>query len=454
MRLSARFRPFWSDIHRTPCQNGLKNRSNRQAHRVRGGKEINLLFMDSIRKTSPKIAKLLEDEKRKPEETITLIPSENIISEAVRMAQASFFANKYAEGYPGRRYYPGNENSDKLESLVQEMALETFQLSPKKWKVNVQPYSGSPANLEVYSALLSLGDTIMGLGLSDGGHLTHGHKVNFSGKAYKAVRYTLDTKTGFIDYDNLAKLARTEEPKIIISGATAYSRKINFKKIGEIAKRVGAYHMADISHIAGLVAAGLHPSPFPWADIVTTTTHKTLRGPRAAMIFSKANLSDMIDKAVFPGMQGGPHLNVIAAIGVALDEARKQSFRIYQKNIINNARVLSEELKDYGFDIVAGGTDNHLMLLDLKNKHISGIEAEKILERAGIIANRNTVPGDVSAFNPSGIRLGTPSVTTRGMKTKEMEQIAKWIAELINEKRSPQSVNKEVKFLVKKFPLN
>ena len=409
--------------------------------------------MNSIKKISPKIAALLESERKKQEETITLIPSENIISEATRMAQASFFSNKYAEGYPGKRYYPGNENSDKLERLVQELALKSFKLSPKKWKVNVQPYSGSPANLEVYSALLSLGDTIMGLGLSDGGHLTHGHKVNFSGKAYKAVRYTLDTKPGFIDYNNLAKLARANKPKIIVSGATAYSRKIDFKRIGEIAKRFGAYHMADISHIAGLIVAGLHPSPFPWADVVTTTTHKTLRGPRAAMIFSRIHLSDTIDKAVFPGMQGGPHLNTIAAIGVALTEANKQSFRVYQKNIISNAKILAEELKRYGYNIVAGGTDNHLMLLDLKNKHISGIEAEKILERAGIIANRNTVPGDVSAFNPSGIRLGTPAVTTRGMKGREMKQIAKWIIELIDLKVSPVIINKEVKLLTKRFPI-
>jgi len=409
--------------------------------------------MNSIKKISPKIAALLESERKKQEETITLIPSENIISEATRMAQASFFSNKYAEGYPGKRYYPGNENSDKLERLVQELALKSFKLSPKKWKVNVQPYSGSPANLEVYSALLSLGDTIMGLGLSEGGHLTHGHKVNFSGKAYKAVRYTLDTKTGFIDYNNLAKLARANKPKIIVSGATAYSRKIDFKRIGEIAKRFGAYHMADISHIAGLIVAGLHPSPFPWADVVTTTTHKTLRGPRAAMIFSRIHLSDTIDKAVFPGMQGGPHLNTIAAIGVALTEANKQSFRVYQKNIISNAKILAEELKRYGYNIVAGGTDNHLMLLDLKNKHISGIEAEKILERAGIIANRNTVPGDVSAFNPLGIRLGTPAVTTRGMKGREMKQIAKWIIELIDLKVSPVIINKEVKLLTKRFPI-
>lgn len=409
--------------------------------------------MNPNNKIRHKISALLKAEMKRQEETIDLIPSENIISPAVRAAQASFFANKYAEGYPGRRYYPGNENSDKLERFVQDLALKTFGLSSKKWRVNVQPYSGSPANIEVYLALLSFGDTIMGLGLSDGGHLTHGHKVNFSGKAYKIVRYPLDYKTGYIDYGALERLARAKKPKIIISGATAYSRKIDFKKIGQIARQVGAYHMADISHIAGLVACQLHLSPFPWADIVTTTTHKTLRGPRAAMIFSKVNLSEAIDKAVFPGMQGGPHLNIIAAIGVALEEAQKPSFRIYQKNIINNARVLAEKLKKYGFNIVSGGTDNHLILIDLKNKNIAGAEAEKILERAGIIANRNTVPGDISPFSPSGLRLGTPCVTTRHMAAKEISQVAKWIDELLSYRRSSKEVNKEIKILVKKFPL-
>lgn len=387
------------------------------------------------------IKKLIKKELGRQRKVINLIPSENYPSKAVLAALGSQLTSKYAEGYPGKRYYPGNQIYDKIELYTQDLARKVFGLSPATWHVNVQPYSGSPANIAVYLALLKPGQIMMGMELSHGGHLTHGHKVNFSGKFYKVIKYGVDLKTGRIDYREVEKLAKKFKPKIIVSGATAYSRKIDFKKFGQIAKLVGAYHLADISHIAGLVAANLHPLPFPHADIVTTTTHKTLRGPRGAVIFTNQkskiknqnyksklkNLAEAVDRAVFPGLQGGPHMNVIAAMGVCFEEALTTEFQKYQKQVVKNAKVLANELKKHGFNLVSGGTDNHLILIDLKNKGIDGMTAQNLLEKEGIIANRNTVPGDESAFNPSGLRLGTSAITTLDAKEKDMIKIASQI---------------------------
>jgi len=323
----------------------------------------------------------------------------------------------------------------------------------KQWHVNVQPYSGSPANSAVYLGLLNFGDTIMGLALSHGGHLTHGHPVNFSGKAYKVVRYGVDERNGWLNYDELERLAKKTKPKIIVSGATAYPRMIQFSRIGRIAKKVKALHLADISHIAGLVVARQHPSPFAHADIVTTTTHKTLRGPRAAIIFCKKPFADAIDKAVFPGLQGGPHLNAIASIAAAFEEAMRPSFRAYQKRVVANARVLSEALRAQGLTLISGGTDNHLLLVNLAASGIDASEAEKRLEQAGIIANRNTVPGDPSPFRPSGLRMGTPSATSRGMGEREMRLIAALIVQILQDRKNVKHVRGEVLALCKKFPL-
>lgn len=380
------------------------------------------------------ISKLIKKEIKRQQETITLIASENYVSAKVLEALGSSLTNKYSEGYPGRRYYPGNKVYDEIELATQNLARRVFGLSEKVWHVNVQPYSGSPANIAVYAGLLERDDVLMGLQLSHGGHLTHGHKVNLSGKLFKAVQYGVNERTGRLDYDDIFKLAKKHKPKIIVSGTTAYPRKLNFKKFGEIAKKIGAYHMSDISHLAGLVATGVHTSPFPYADIVTTTTHKTLRGPRAAMILCRKELAGKIDKAVFPGMQGGPHNNVIAAMGIALEEALKPAFKKYQVQVVKNAQVLAAELKKYGFELVSGGTDNHLILVDLKNKGITGKEAEERLEKAGILANRNTVPGDPSPLKPSGIRIGTPAVTTIGIKERDIKKLAKIIDAVLEKK--------------------
>ncbi len=404
-------------------------------------------------KNYPKNYKLLKAEEKRQLETINLIPSENYPSRAVREALATVLTSKYSEGYPGKRYYPGNKIYDQIELLAQESAKEIFKTG-SSYHVNVQPYSGTPANLAVYLALLNFGDTIMGMNLSHGGHLSHGHSVNFSGRAYKVVQYGVDLKTGKINYEEVRKLALEHKPKIIISGATAYPRKIDFKKFHEIAKEVGAISMADISHIAGLIVAGIHPSPFPFTDIVTTTTHKTLRGPRGAIIFCKNEFAKDIDRAVFPGIQGGPHNNVTFAKLVCFEEAKKPAFKKYQKQVIKNAKVLAEELKKYNFNLVSGGTDNHLILIDLQGKNISGKEAEEKLEQAGIIANRNTVPGDPrKPFDPSGIRLGTPAITTRGMKEKEMKKIAKWIDGIIDKKENTKKIKKEVMAVARKYGL-
>ena len=396
---------------------------------------------------------IIKKELKRQQTTLDLIPSENIASPAILRALGSVFTNRYAEGYPGRRYYPGNNFSDELELYAQKLVKKVFKLDDT-YAVNVQPYSGSPANLAVYLALLAVGDPLMGLDLASGGHLTHGHKASVTGKLFTPVRYFVNPQSGLIEYDAVRDIALRFKPKIIVSGATAYPRRIDFKKFHDIAKEAGAYSMADISHIAGLVAASVHPSPFPFTDVVMFTTHKTLRGPRAAIIVAKKELAEKIDKIVFPGMQGGPHLNAIAAIAVALEEAAKHSFITYQRHIVKNAAVLANTLQKLGHTLVSGGTDTHLMLLDMRQKNIPGKIAEEALESVGIIANRNTVPGDLTPFNPSGVRMGTPSVTSRGMREREMHAIAGFIHEAIIKKRPLGRIKKDVKRLCKKFPLS
>lgn len=420
-----------------------------------------------------RIRELINREIDRQQMTIDLIPSENIASPDILEVLGTPLVNKYSEGYPGRRYYGGNEVCDEIELLAQSEGLKAFgldgglstELTPSalkdekfldapRWFLNVQAYSGSPANLAIYFALLKPGDVVVGLKLAEGGHLTHGFNLNFSGTYYQSFQYSLDPKTGVINYDEIERLAVEHNAKLITSGATAYPRIIDFQRIGEIAKRVGAYHLADVSHIAGLIAAGVHPSPFPYADVVMATTHKTMRGPRGAVIYAKnARLASLINKAIIPGVQGGPHNNQTAAIAQMFIEMQRLEFKRYGEQIVKNAKVLAAELTQYGFQLVSGGTDNHLLLVDLKNKDIVGMDAEKILESAGIIANRNTVPGDLKPFNPSGVRMGTPSVTSRGMKESEMKSIASFIHRLIDGKENSATIRKEVEALCKKFPL-
>ncbi len=396
------------------------------------------------------IQKLVDLEVKRQNETINLIASENYASVEILKLTGSPLANKYSEGYPGKRYYPGNELYDKIESLAQERALKAFKLKPSEWAVNVQPYSGSPANLAIYGALMNPGDTLMGMKLASGGHLTHGHKVSFTGRFFNSVQYDVDSGTGLIDYDVVKKMAEQYQPRVIVSGATAYPRKIDFEKFSNIAQRIGAYHVVDISHIAGLVAAGLHPSPFPHADIVMTTTHKTLRGPRGAVIFSRKDFSERIDKAVFPGLQGGPHNNNTAAKAEMFFEALQPSFKKYQQQVAKNAKALAAALMEKGFDLVTGGTDNHLLLIDLRKIGLDGKTAELLLEKNVINANRNSIPGDDKPFNPSGLRIGTPAVTSRGMKEREMVRIAELISRTLIKK---ETVAKESIVLAKRFPL-
>ena len=407
----------------------------------------------------PILENLIKKEVKRQRETLALIPSENFAPLETLKILGTALSNKYSEGYPGKRYYPGNFYYDKIETLAQKRALKAFGLSPKKWHVNVQPYSGSPGNLAVYFALAEPGETIMGMKLADGGHLTHGHKVSATGKFWKSVQFGINPKTGLINYAEVAKLARKHRPKVIVSGFTAYPRKVNFKKFGEIAKSVGAYHLTDISHIAGLIAGGAHPAPFPHADVVMTTTHKSLRGPRGAIIFinraspvakkNKVDLPALIDRAVFPGLQGGPHNNTTAAMAMAFLEASQPSFKAYARQIAKNAKALAAELKQLGFNLVSGGTDSHLILMDVRNFGLDGMEAEKRLEKAGIIANRNSVPGDPSPFKPSGIRMGTPALTSRGMKEKEMVEVARLIHQAFHKKAGTKAA---VLKLCRKFP--
>jgi glycine hydroxymethyltransferase len=398
-----------------------------------------------------KLWQIIKREIKRQEETLELIPSENFVDLETLFIVGSPLMNKYAEGYPGKRYYPGNKYIDEIENLAKERALEAFKLNPNKWSVNVQPYSGSPANLAVYLGLINPGEIIMGLSLSHGGHLTHGHKVSYTGKLFKSVQYGVKDKG--IDFEHLEKLALEHKPKIIISGTTAYPRILDFKKFYGISKKVGAYHIADISHIAGLVIGSLHHSPFPYADVVTMTTHKILKGPRGAVIFMRKELEKKINKSVFPGLQGGPHIHTIAGIAYAFGRALKKDFYNYQKQIIKNSKKLAEELIKREFELYTGGTDNHLTMIDLKPLNLDGKTAEALLEKANIVANRNSLPSDTSPFNPSGIRLGTPAITSRGMKEKEMIKIAEFFERILIKKEKPEKIKKEVINLTKKFPL-
>lgn len=383
------------------------------------------------------IEKLIKEESKRQKSVVNLIASENYVSDDVLKALGSELTNKYSEGYPLKRYYGGNTVIDKVEMLAQERALKLFGLSENNWSVNVQPLSGSPANVAVYLALVPKGGKIMGMNLSDGGHLTHGHKVSITGKMWEQVPFGVDSETEVIDYEALKKQAETEKPDIIVAGFTAYPRKVNWEKFREIADNSGAYLMVDMSHIAGLIAGKEYPSPFPYADIVTTTVHKTLRGPRNAMIFARKDERDLntkIDKAVFPGMQGGPHENQIAGVAVALEEADSKEFQNYAKQVIKNANTLASELKNHGWRIVSGGTDSHLILVDtwMDGEGIGGKKASDSLEKEGIIVNKNTIPGDKrSPTDPSGIRLGTAAETTRGAKEEDMVKLAERINSIL-----------------------
>ena len=408
-------------------------------------------FFDELSAYDNEVYSACESELERQQRNIELIASENIVSKAVLLAAGSVLTNKYAEGYPSKRYYGGCQCVDVVEEIARNRAKELF----KAEHVNVQPHSGANANLAVFFALLNPGDTVMGMNLQQGGHLSHGSPVNISGKYFNVVPYGVDEATARIDYDEMERIALECKPKLIVAGASAYSRVIDFPRCREIADKVGAYLMVDMAHIAGLVAAGVHPSPVPYADIVTTTTHKTLRGPRGGMILCKEQFAKQIDKAVFPGTQGGPLMHIIAAKAVALGEALTEEFKNYQKQVVKNAAVLADELMKHGIDIVSGGTDNHLMLLDLRNKGITGKELEHRLDEVRITANKNTIPNDPqSPFVTSGLRIGTPAVTTRGFKEPEMELIAGWISDIINDfDGNKVRVLSEVQSLCERFPL-
>ncbi len=407
------------------------------------------------------LEKLIKQETKRQRETLAMIPSENMASKEVKAALGSPFTDKYAEGEPRKRYYQGNKYVDEVELLACKRALKLFKLNPNQWHVNVKAISAGIANFAVLTALLEphsphkQGSKIMSMFLPDGGHLSHGWRIgkkpiHFSSKIFRVVQYRVDQKTKVFDYKNVARIAKKEKPDIIISGGTAYPREIDYRAMGKIAKSVGALYMADIAHEAGLVAAGVNVSPFRYADVVTMSTQKTLRGPRGAIIFCRKELQEKIDRAIFPGLQGGPFVNNIAAIAVALHEASTSSFKKYAKQVVKNAKVLAAELPKYGFDIVSGGTDKHLVLIDLRNKSMNGSEVATILEKVGIVANKNTVPYETGTpFNPSGLRLGTPSLTTRGMKEKEMIQVAQLIYDALHKK--PGTKNKVLK-LCRRFP--
>ncbi len=409
--------------------------------------------MSSLSQTDPEINRVLDLERRRQKETINLIASENYVSRAVLEAQGSFLTNKYAEGYPQRRYYGGCENIDIAESLAIERARELFHAD----HANVQPHSGAQANMAAYFALLKYGDTVMGMSLAHGGHLTHGDKVSFSGKSYNFVPYCVNRETGRIDYPELERLALQHKPRLIVVGASAYSRIIDFERFRRIADRVGAKIMADIAHIAGLVAVGLHPTPVPYADVITSTTHKTLRGPRGGFILCRRALASAIDEAVFPQMQGGPLMHVIAAKAVAFREAMQPAFLEYQKSTLDNALVLATELQRLGLKLVSGGTDNHLILVDLTPTGVTGREAEQALCRTGIVINRNSIPFDARhAAVTSGIRLGTPAITSRGFGQEEIKLIASLIVRVISNIGNPEietSVKQEVDRICSRFPV-
>ena len=411
-------------------------------------------LMDSIgfiARTDPAVAEAMGLELGRQRRNIELIASENIVSPAVMAAMGSILTNKYAEGYPGKRYYGGCEYVDVVENLARDRAKQLFGAE----HANVQPHSGAQANLAVYFALLQPGDTILGMNLAEGGHLTHGSPVNMSGSYYKIVPYGVDSETGRIDYDKLMELAMTHRPKLIVAGASAYPRTIDFARFREVADACGAWLMVDMAHIAGLVAAGLHPNPVPYADVVTTTTHKTLRGPRGGMILCREELAKKIDKAIFPGTQGGPLMHVIAAKAVCLGEALSPAFKEYQQRIVDNAQALASGLLSRGFDLVSGGTDNHLMLLDLRSTGITGKELEKKLDEVYITANKNAIPNDPqSPFITSGVRLGTPAVTTRGMVPADMDIIAQCIHLTATDfEASKEKVRAMVEELCARYPL-
>lgn len=407
---------------------------------------------DELKNIDPEVFEAIRKETDREHEKVLLIASENYVSRAVIEAQGSVFTNKYAEGYPSRRYYGGCEYADAVENLAIERAKRIFGAE----HVNVQPHSGSQANMAVYFSVLKPGDTILGMSLSHGGHLTHGAHVNFSGTLYKNFSYGVN-REGYIDYDDVRRLALEHRPRMLVVGASAYSRTLDFKLFSDIAKEVGAYLMADIAHIAGLVAAGIHPSPVPYADFVTTTTHKTLRGPRGGMILCREQYAKAVDKIIFPGIQGGPLMHVIAAKAVAFKEAMTEEFVRYQKSVVQNASTLASELVGRGFSIISGGTDNHLMLVDLTDKGVTGKETEEALDRAGITVNKNAIPYDQRPpAVTSGIRLGTPCVTTRGMGTADMAEIAELISLVINDCKDPEAIKAHalrVKSLCDRFPI-
>ncbi len=410
-------------------------------------------MLSTLRQSNPKIYQLLMQERQLQSESIRLIPSENYASRAVMEATGSWMTNKYSEGYPGKRYYEGQQVTDQIETLAIETAKQVFGAD----HANVQPYSGSVANFAAYTAFVEPGDTIMGLSLPYGGHLTHGWKVSVTGRFFRSVQYELDPVTGRLDYNRIEDLAKQNKPRIIVSGATAYPRIIDFQAFSEIAKKVGAIHICDMAHIAGLIAGGAHPNPIPHADAVTTTTHKSLRGPRGSMILCRQQHAAAIDKAVFPGMQGGPHMHTISGIAVALAEASTPEFAEYAKQIVKNAKRLAQKLLEYGFTLVSGGTENHLILIDLRNKNMLGKKLSQALDRAGLVTNYNTIPNDpAKPFNPSGLRIGTPAVTTRGMKEPQMDQIAEFINRVTNhveDEAMIQKVRQEVLEFCRAFPL-
>ncbi|MFH1610949.1 MAG: serine hydroxymethyltransferase [Patescibacteria group bacterium] len=404
------------------------------------------------------IHSLIKKEEQRQQEKLVLIASENYTSKDVREALSSVLTHKYSEGEPGKRYYQGNEFVDQIEILTCKRALKAFGLNNKKWHVNVKAVSASIANLAVISGLLEPGDKILAMNLTHGGHLSHGWKspsgkpISFIAKIFNPVYYGVEKDTQVFDYNKILKLAKKEKPKLIISGGTAYARDINYKKLSEIAKKVKAYYLADVAHEAGLIAGKVLKSPFPHAGVVTMSTQKTLCGPRGAVIICKQEFKDKIDRAIFPGLLGGPCDNVIASIGVCLQETQSVEFKKYAKQTIKNAKALANELKKYGFNVVSKGTDKHLILIDLRDKNINGHDASVVLDKAGLVCNKNTVPFETnSPMKPSGIRLGTPALTTRGMKEKEMKQVAKWINEALIEKKKPGNILKEVKRLTKQF---
>jgi glycine hydroxymethyltransferase len=411
----------------------------------------------SLQSKDRKVAEIIRKEEDRQKEQLELIPSENYISAEVREVLSSVFVNKYSEGRPHERYYGGQKYVDQIEDLACERALKMFELSDRDWHVNVQPYSGSPANLAIYLALIEPGDKIMGMKLTEGGHLTHGHSASFSGKLFASVQYAVNPYTGYLDYDEIEDLAKKEKPKIIICGATAYSRIIDFERFAKIAKEVNAYLVADIAHIAGLIVGGVHPSPFPFADVVMTTTHKTLRGPRGAIIICRKSLAEKIDRAVFPGLQGGPHENQIAAMAIAFGEALSAEFKEYAAQVVKNAQKLAQTITENGLPVITGGTDNHLMLVDVIGISLDGKKAESLLESIGIIVNKNTIPGDkLSPKVGSGIRLGSPAITTRGMGEEEMQIIGKIICDVLKNPENSRILTEArsvVQKVTRKYPV-